>query len=272
MQGAATSTTTTSTHASSGHGSSATMTPAAERPTSAGSTRPRRSERRPMTGLSPASSAAATKNVAADHRGRRAELVEPQRRQHVERAEHQADEHDQPHRGPDPRLAQRAQHGPDRRRRPCGEAAPGVCSAHTSRPAPASATALNTISGPRPTAAAPSTGPPSAPHDRRGHRRADQLAAALARRGADQPADRARPRRRPAEPLHEAGHVEDDDAARERERERGRDRVASPSTTVGRTPIRAVSQPPGSAPRNVPAGYAAARIPAPVLVRSNSAA
>ena len=48
--------------------------------------------------------------------------------------------------------------------------------------------------------------------------------------------------------------------------------VARPSTTVGRTPMRAVSQPPGSAPRNVPAGYAAARIPAPVLVRSNSAA
>ena len=49
-------------------------------------------------------------------------------------------------------------------------------------------------------------------------------------------------------------------------------RVVRPTTTVGRTPMRAVSQPPGSAPRKVPAGYAAARIPAPVFVRPNSSA
>ena len=48
--------------------------------------------------------------------------------------------------------------------------------------------------------------------------------------------------------------------------------VVSPSTTVGLTPMRAVSQPPGRAPRNVPAGYAATRTPAPVLDRSKSAA
>ena len=42
----------------------------------------------------------------------------------------------------------------------------------------------------------------------------------------------------------------------------------SPSSTVGRTPTRAAIQPPGSAPTNVPAGYAAASTPAAVLVRS----
>ena len=47
-------------------------------------------------------------------------------------------------------------------------------------------------------------------------------------------------------------------------------RSTRPTTTVARTPSRAASQPPGSEPSSVPAGYAAARIPAPVLVRSNS--
>ena len=42
---------------------------------------------------------------------------------------------------------------------------------------------------------------------------------------------------------------------------------ASPSSTVGRTPARAASQPPGSPPANVPTGYAAATTPAPALDR-----
>ena len=44
--------------------------------------------------------------------------------------------------------------------------------------------------------------------------------------------------------------------------------IPSPSSTVGRTPTRDAIQPPGSAPMNVPAGYAAARIPAAVFDRS----
>ena len=45
---------------------------------------------------------------------------------------------------------------------------------------------------------------------------------------------------------------------------------ASPNSTVGLTPTRAASMPPGSPPTNVPTGYAAARMPAPVLDSPNS--
>jgi hypothetical protein len=41
--------------------------------------------------------------------------------------------------------------------------------------------------------------------------------------------------------------------------------VARPAITVGFTPSRAATIPLGIAPRNAPAGYAAARMPAPVL-------
>ena len=40
---------------------------------------------------------------------------------------------------------------------------------------------------------------------------------------------------------------------------------ARPVSTVGRTPTRAAIQPPGKPPKNVPIGYAAARMPAPVF-------
>jgi hypothetical protein len=43
-----------------------------------------------------------------------------------------------------------------------------------------------------------------------------------------------------------------------------------PMSTVGLTPRRAASQPPGSAPTKVPAGYAAARMPAAVFDRPYS--
>ena len=43
-----------------------------------------------------------------------------------------------------------------------------------------------------------------------------------------------------------------------------------PISTVGRTPTRAAIQPPGSAPTNVPAGYAAASTPAAVFDRPYS--
>ena len=42
--------------------------------------------------------------------------------------------------------------------------------------------------------------------------------------------------------------------------------VDIPATTVGFTPIRDATIPLGTAPRNVPAGYAAASRPAPVLL------
>ena len=43
-----------------------------------------------------------------------------------------------------------------------------------------------------------------------------------------------------------------------------------PRRSVGLTPQRMASQPDGSAPTNVPAGYAAVRMPAPVFERSSS--
>ena len=91
-----------------------------------------------------------------------AQLVEPQRREHVERAEHQPDEDDDPHPGGDPRIAQAGEHA-------CASgcaAAPGPTASAAPTPAarrPRSPTAVNTSSVPRLAAAAPSTGPSSAP-------------------------------------------------------------------------------------------------------------
>ena len=182
-----------------------------------------------------ASSAAATRNVAPITGGRRAELVEPQRREHVERAEHQPDEHDQPHPGRDPRLAQRGEHASGS----CGGGPTARTCRRAQRPhqqaraPPTRDAAEHDLRAERHRGGAEHRAAERA-DDRRRHRRADQLAAALARRGADQPADRARPRRRPAEPLDEAGDVEDDDAVREGERERGRDQQSrGRRTTVG---------------------------------------
>ena len=126
--------------------------------------------------------------------------------------------------------------------------------AHTSNPTPAAATALNTTSGPRDAAAPPSTGPHSAP----------TIAAAIAEpissprrsRGAalisqpTAPAQEAAPPRpwtkratsRTTMLCAKANAIEDTIS------------VAMPTNTVGRTPIRDASQPPGSAASNVPAG------------------
>ena len=218
MQGAATSTATTSSHISPGHGSSATITPAAARPANAGSTRPCRSDSRPMNGLSPASSAAATRNVAPI-----AAAVAPSSSSRSG-ASTSSVPNISPTRmtshiaGCDPRLAQRGEHGPDRRRRT------GRPSRRAQRPrqqpgAGERDPAEHDLGSHRDRGGAEHRAAEGA-DDRRGHRRADQLAAALARRGADQPADRARPRGGAAEPLDEAGDVEHDDAVRECEGER----------------------------------------------------
>jgi hypothetical protein len=144
----------------------------------------------------------------------------------------------------------------------------GVSTAHTSRPPAATPTALKTTSVPRLAAAAPSTGPSSAP----------TIAAAIAEPISSPRRSRgAAPTSQPSAPAHEAAEpspwtkrapsrtrmlsanakVTDDAISR-----------ASPRMTVARTPSRAATQPPGSEPSSVPAGYAAARMPAPVLLRS----
>src|SRR3954464_10313021 len=107
----------TATNSAIVHSSSAIARPEAPRPTRHGSTRPWRSERRPKYRLIEASRAPdATKlppTPAPPPPGpgrRRPELVQPQRRQHVERAEHQPDEDHDPHPGRDPRVAEAGEH------------------------------------------------------------------------------------------------------------------------------------------------------------------
>ena len=108
--------------------------------------------------------------------------------------------------------------------------------------------------------------------DRRRHRRADQLAAALARRRADQPPDRARPRGGAAEALDEAGEVEHEDAVREREGERGRDQRRE-AEHDGRPHADAGGQPAaGQRAEERPGGVGGREDPRAGLERSKSAA
>ena len=130
----------------------------------------------------------------------------------------------------------------------------GVRSAHASRPTAASATPLKTISGLSATAAAPSTGPPSAP----------TIAAAIAEPISSPRRSRgAAPTSQPTAPAHDAAppspwtkRATSSTTMLFAKANASEDAISvvRPSTTVGRTPMRAVSQPPGSAPRNVPAG------------------
>ena len=88
-------------------------------------------------------------------------------------------------------------------------------------------------------------------------------------RGAvDQPPEYPGPRGGAADALDEARDVQHHYVVGEGKATLDTTSRPSPSSTVGRTPTRAAIQPPGSAPTNVPAGYAAASTPAAVLVRS----
>ncbi len=130
----------------------------------------------------------------------------------------------------------------------------GVAAAHTSSAAPTAATPLNTTSGPSVAAAPPSTGPHSAP----------TIAAAIAEpissprrsRGAaliSQPTAPAHDAAPPTPWTKRATSSTTMLCAKANASEETTS-VVSPSRTVGRTPIRDASQPPGSAARNVPAG------------------
>ena len=123
-------TSTNSCHDWSGSGNRSISTAPAPSPISAGNSRPRRSDTRPTIGLTPVSSARGGEPRGADHRGAGAEVVEPQRREHADRAEQQAGDRDQPH--PDARRARRAARRAARAASTCPPAgAGGVRSAHS---------------------------------------------------------------------------------------------------------------------------------------------
>ena len=243
--------------------------PEAPRPIRHGSTRPWRSERRPKNGLIVASSAPAATNVApipaavapssSSRSGASTSSVpniSPTRTTtHIPvaiRGSRRPGEH-APHRRARRHLASTASAAPTRagRRRRRRRR-------------------VNTSSVPRLAAAAPSTGPSSAP----------TIAAAIAEPISSPRRSRgAAPTSQPSAPAHDAA-----EPSPWTKRATSRTTMlfakanaidelissARPTTTVARTPSRAASQPPGSEPSSVPAGYAAARIPAPVLLRSNS--
>ena len=198
-----------------------------------GNSRPRRSETRPTIGLTPDSSAAAAEPGGADRRRADAEVVEPQRREHGDRAEHQPGHGDQPHAAGDAAVAQRGEQLARRRsalgRRRRRAAAPRPRAGRRRRRRRRTSARCPTAS-----ASAPTAGPASAPAIAARHRRADHLAAALARRGAGHPGQRAGPRGRAADALDEARRVEHDDRVGERERDAGRGHEREPEQDASR--------------------------------------
>ncbi len=91
-----------------GQGSSANVIAPPTSPASRGAIGPRRSEKRPASGLTIASNAAREQPDRADRRRRRAELVEPQRAEHAQGSEQQARDRHQQQAGADPAVAERA--------------------------------------------------------------------------------------------------------------------------------------------------------------------
>src|SRR3954447_13206894 len=268
MLGPVTRTIAISTGSASGHGSSAIATPDAPTPIRHGSTRPWRSEMRPKYGLIVASSAPAATNVApipaADAPSSSSRSggstssvpnISPTRITiHMP-------------------VAIRGSLTPAKTARigvRAGTWVEGVSSAQTSRPPATAPTPVNTTSVPRVAEAAPSTGPSSAP----------TIAAPIAEPITSPRRSRgAAPTSQPSAPAHEAAEPSPWTKratssttmllANANAIEEAISRL-SPTTTVARTPSLAATQPPGSEPSRVPAGYAAARTPAPVLLRPNS--
>src|SRR4051794_4878134 len=270
MLGPVTSTIAISTASASGHGSSAIATPEAPTPIRHGSTRPWRSERRPKYGLIVASSAPAATNVAPM----------PAAEAPSSSSRSGASTSSVPNISPT-RITIHMPVAIRGSRRPANTArigvrggvwVEGVSSAQTSRPPATTPTLVNTSSVPIPAAAAPSTGPSSAP----------TIAAPIAEPITSPRRSRgAAPTSQPRAPAHEAAEpspwtkrARSSTTMLSANANATEDAISrlSPTTTVARTPSRAASQPPGSEPSSVPAGYAAARSPAPVLVRPYSSA
>ncbi len=149
-----------------------------------------------------------------------AERVDPQRHQHLDRAEHHRGDGDEggrlEHRPADQRR-QRPRPGPALRARRLPAGARRRSRARTV----ITRTELKTISVPIEPAIAPSAGPSRAPATAVPKRGADHRAAIFLRRGRDQPGQRAGPDQRPGDPLDEAGAVEQEDLVGESEDEAG---------------------------------------------------
>ena len=267
IAGAASTISTASCQAASGHGSSTITTAEEARPTTAGARRPRRSEIRPATGATTASSAEAARKQPAI-----AAVPAPSASSRSGPSTLSV-----PNISPGMIISQMP--SCTLRSRTVSISAPsrgggdgsraGVRSAQNISPTATTPTLENTASGPSSAASAPSTGPNSEPTIATPI--AEPISSPRRSRGASPISHPSAPAQviAPATPCTKRAVSSTTRLSPNANTTLVTAISARPTSVVGRTPARAASQPPGSAPRNVPAGYAAASTPACDLVMSS---
>src|ERR671916_306751 len=251
------STTTPSSTTVPGSGSRTAITTAPPSPAGMGNSRPRRSETRPASGLSTASTPAVTRNIApiagplaprSSSRSGTSTSITPANSAGSVKSQKPAS------------TGRRRMAASSAPRPGLGSGAtPGICQAQAPRPTATRATPPNTISGPTRVAAPPSTGPNRTP----------TIAAASAapiisprRSGGDAETSQAIPAAHmnaPPTPCTKRAASSRTMLFANPKTRLVTPSIARPQISVGLTPQRAASQPPGSDPAKVPAGSAAVR-------------